>query len=160
MSDRLKLVRMPSDMNRPATSVHAISSQATLTAAGEPHAHDFHQITLLLSTPKNLSWWLEDVRNQRSRWTAGQFVLCPARVATGVRTEQSFDSITVRLTTTLINRVRRQTGRTNLRLRPLFGFRDRFLETVAHKLAADIGSDRMILSESLGTVLAVPSPVW
>jgi len=62
-------------------------------------------------------------------------VVCPAFVPTLVRWERPFESISVRISTTLLDQVAGRVGREAAILRPTAVRRDPFAETIARKLA-------------------------
>ncbi|MEW4453691.1 AraC family transcriptional regulator [Bremerella sp. JC817] len=149
------LVRLPQDTGQVSTYVMQGSAKTVRFYQGLRHAHDFHQVTLLLSAPRSLSWLVNNEARSAKSLSKGELVICPANVPTSVTATDPFDAISVRLSRSLVDRVSRQTGRTGFQLRPMVGTRDPFLETLAEKLAEDVGSECPVLSESLGTALAV-----
>lgn len=122
------------------------------------HAHGFHQLTLILSSPGRVEWHLGEGHVYTGRPAAGDVVICPAFLPTLVRWERPFEAVSVRLSTGLIDRVAGRAGLGAGRLRPAAMRRDRFAGEVALKLAEEAerdGCGRQLLAESLGTALAV-----
>ncbi len=119
------------------------------------HAHGFHQVTLILSSPGHVEWHFGRDRAYSGRPAAGDVVVCPALVPTLVRWDRPFESVSVRISTALLDRVAGSLGRESAALRPSAMRRDPFAATVARKLAEGGGDGRRLLAESLGTALAV-----
>ncbi|QDV34607.1 helix-turn-helix domain-containing protein [Tautonia plasticadhaerens] len=120
------------------------------------HAHAFHQLTVVLSSPGHIEWHFGEGRAYSGRPTAGDVVVVPALVPTLVRWDRPFESVSVRLSTGLLDRVAGRAGLGTARLRPAAMRRDPFAGEVARKLADEAGGGgRALLAESLGTALAV-----
>ncbi len=122
------------------------------------HAHDFHQLTLFLSGPGHVDWHFGEGNGYSGRPSAGDVVVTPALVPTLVRTARPFESVSVRLSRGLVDRVAGQSGLESARLRPVAMRRDAFAGQVARalaKVAETGGGGRELLAESLGTALAV-----
>ncbi len=122
------------------------------------HAHDFHQVTLFLTSPGHVDWHFGEDRGYSGRPMAGDCVLTPALMPTSVRCDRPFESISVRLSTGLLDRVARLTGLEEARIRPVAMRRDVFAGEVARKLAEEVdsgGQGQSLFADSLGTALAV-----
>ncbi|SIO64922.1 transcriptional regulator, AraC family [Singulisphaera sp. GP187] len=122
------------------------------------HAHDFHQVTLFLSSPGHVEWHFSEGRAYSGRPAAGDLVLTPAIVPTLVRWDRPFEAVSVRFSTGLVDRVASQAGLDAARLRPAAMRHDPFAGEVTRKLADEAESGRVgpsLLAESLGTALAV-----
>lgn len=119
------------------------------------HTHDFHQVTLFLSSPGRVEWHMGEDQAYSGRPAAGDVVICPAHVPTLVLWDRPFDSVSVRISTALLDRVAGRAGRKTGTLRPTATRRDDFAGTIARKLVEGGGADRGLLAESLGTALAI-----
>jgi AraC family transcriptional regulator len=124
------------------------------------HAHGFHQVTLLLSSPGRWSEWQIGEERAFSGLAAGHVVVCPAHVSIRMNGGTPFESVSVRLSTQFLGRVAGQIGLGGGWLRPAAMPRDRFVEDVVWKLSdesqvAGAGAGRGLLASSLGTALAV-----
>ncbi len=122
------------------------------------HAHAFHQVSLILSSPGRVEWHFGEGRAYSGRPSVGDVVVCPAFVPTLARWERPFDSISVRISTGLLDRVAERAGLGAVGLRPAAIRRDRFAGEVARKLADDAHPGRearAMFAETLGTALAV-----
>jgi AraC family transcriptional regulator len=122
------------------------------------HTHNFHGVTLILSSPGHVEWHFGEGQEYSGRPSVGDVVICPAFMPTLARWERPFESISVRLSTGLLDRVAERAGLGLSGLRPAAMRRDPFAGEIARKLADDASADRRgraILAESLGTALAV-----
>ncbi|WP_406700008.1 AraC family transcriptional regulator [Singulisphaera sp. Ch08] len=121
------------------------------------HSHDFHQITLFLSSPGHVEWHFGEGRAYSGRPAVGDMVVTPAFVPTLVRWDNPFEAVSVWLSTGLLDRVAERSGLNAARLRPAAMRRDIFAGEVARKLAheAELGGGPSLLTESLGTALVV-----
>jgi AraC family transcriptional regulator len=115
-------------------------------------------VTLILSSPGHVEWHFGG-QDYSGRPSVGDVVICPAFMPTVLaRCERPFESISVRLSTGLLDRVAERAGLAAGGPRPAAVRRDPFAAEVARKLAEDASADRRgraLLAESLGTALAV-----
>ena len=80
----VELVRLPKDTGQVSTRVLQGSAKTVRFYQGLRHAHDFHQVTLLLSAPRSLSWSVNDAARSAKSLSKGELVICPANVPTSV----------------------------------------------------------------------------
>jgi AraC family transcriptional regulator len=158
MGEALEIVSLGQGGERLAEGLCLGRSSTSRGVRGDWHAHGFHQVTLFLTSPGRLAWHFGGGRDYSGRPAAGDVVVCPAFVPTLVRWERPFESVSVRMSAGLLDRVAGRAGLDAARLRPAASRRDPFVGEVVRKLAdeADAGEGgRAILAESLGTALAV-----
>jgi AraC family transcriptional regulator len=121
------------------------------------HAHNFHGMMLILSSPGHVEWHFGAGQDYSGRASVGNVVICPAFIPTLARWERPFESISVRLSTGLLDRVAERAGLGPGGLRPAAVRRDPFAAEVTRKLA-EASADRrwrVALAELLGAALAV-----
>lgn len=158
MGDALEIVPMGRHGEVIADGLVARRSSPGRPILSGRHAHDFHQVTLFLSCPGRVEWHFDEGRAYSGRPAAGDVVLTPALVPIVVRWDQPFESVSVRLSTELLDRVAGRTGLDAARLRPAAMRRDPFAGEIARKLADEAESGAggpSLLAESLGTALAI-----
>jgi len=96
-----------------ARLAEGVAVQRGVRPAGEGfgrHTHDFHAVTVLLSSPGSSLWCYGDGTCRSVRPAAGDVFFCPANVPTAVRTEKAFESILLCLSPTLFSRVANDFG--------------------------------------------------
>jgi AraC family transcriptional regulator len=155
MGETFKVVSLGECDERLADGLSLRRSTSHSTHEAVRHAHGFHQVTLLLSSPGHVEWHMGEDQAYSGRPAAGDVVICPAHVPTLVRWDRPFDSVSVQISTALLDRVAGRAGRKTSTLRPTAMRRDDFVGTIARKLAEEGGDDRGLLAESLGTALAI-----
>ncbi|WP_422930250.1 helix-turn-helix domain-containing protein [Singulisphaera sp. PoT] len=119
------------------------------------HAHDFHQVTVVLSCSRAIEWKVGDDGAFSGLPKEGDVVICPARVHTLVRLNRSFESISLRISTDMLDRAARRAGRTPGSLRPLMMRRDDFVCALARRLDDADAETRGLLAEPLGKALTL-----
>lgn len=83
----------------PATSARladGVTLQRAVRPAGEGagrHTHDYHAVTVLLSSPGPSVWCYGDGKYRSVRPAAGDVFFSPANVPTAVRSEKAFECI-------------------------------------------------------------------
>lgn len=135
----------------------SLNNLPRMTCRMDPHAHGFHQVTLLLSSLGRSEWRVGEECSV-SGLAAGHVIVVPAYVSTQMNGGTPFEAVTVRLSTGYLTRVAGQIGRNGGGLRPTAIVRDPFIEDVVQKLADEsqaAGVGRDLLANSLGTALAV-----
>lgn len=122
------------------------------------HTHDFHSVTVLLSSPGPSVWCYGDGNCRSVRPAAGDVFFCPAHVPTAVRTEKAFESILLCLSPTLF----RGADAVSVALEntaPAVMRRDSFVQRVVTSLANEIGREEKagdeLFASSLATALGV-----
>jgi AraC family transcriptional regulator len=124
------------------------------------HTHDFHSITVLLSSPGSSLWCYGDGKRRSVRPAAGDVFFCPAHVTTAVRCEKAFESILLCLSPTIFNRVADDSGGVTLGdAAPAIMRKDSFIERVVTTLADEVGragsAGGELFASSLATALSV-----
>ncbi|MDR3622977.1 MAG: AraC family transcriptional regulator [Paludisphaera borealis] len=157
MGEALDIVSLGQGDERLADGMVVSRSSPLRPVVRGRHAHDFHQVTLFLSSPGHVEWQMGEGRAYSGRPTSGDMVLTPAFVPTLVRCDRPFEAVSVRYSTSLLDRVATRAGLDAGRLRPTAVRRDTFAGEVARKLAdeAEAGGGPSLLAESLSTALAV-----
>jgi AraC family transcriptional regulator len=124
------------------------------------HTHDFHSITVLLSSPGSSLWCYGNGKCRSVRPAAGDVFFCPARVPTAVRTEKAFESILLCLSPALFRRVADDSGGVTLgNAAPAVMRKDSFVQRVVTTLADEAGrmgrAGGELFAASLATALGV-----
>lgn len=124
------------------------------------HTHDFHSITVLLSSPGSSLWCYGDGKCRSVRPAAGDVFFCPAHVTTAVRCEKAFESILLCLSPTLFSRVTDGSGGVTLGdTAPAIMRKDSFVQRVVTSLADEVGREKRaggeLFASSLATALGV-----
>lgn len=143
-----------------ARLAEGVAVQRGIRPAGEGfgrHTHDFHSITVLLSSPGSSIWSYGDGKCRSIRPAAGDVFFCPANVTTAVRCEKAFESILLCLSPTLLGRL--AGGVTLNNTAPAIMRKDSFIQRVVTSLADEVGRDgkagRELFASSLATALGV-----
>ena len=163
---RLVLDMKSEMLSTPATAARiaeGVAVQRGIRHAGEGfgrHTHDFHSITVLLSSPGSSIWCYGDGKRRSVRPVAGDVFFCPANVTTAVRTEKAFESVLLCLSPIIFNRVADESGDVTLvDTAPAIMRKDSFIERVVTSLADEVGREeragRELFASSLATALAV-----
>jgi AraC family transcriptional regulator len=150
----------------PATAARlaqGVTLQRAIRAAGEGvgrHTHDYHSITVLLSSPGSSMWCYGDGKRRSVRPAAGDVFFCPAYVTTAVRTEKAFESILLGLSPAFFSRVAADSGGVMLGdAAPAIMRKDSFIERVVTSLADEVGREgsagRELFASSLAIALCV-----
>ncbi len=150
----------------PATAARLAEGVALVRAirpAGEGfgrHTHDYHSITVLLSSPGSSLWCYGDGTCRSVRPAAGDVFFCPARVTVAVRCEKAFESILLCLSPTRFGRVADDPGGVALGdVAPAIMRRDSFIQRVVTALADEVGREGRaggeLFASSLATALGV-----
>lgn len=150
----------------PATAARLAEGVAVhrgIRLAGEGvgrHTHDFHSITVLLSSPGSSLWCYGDGKCRSVRPAAGDVFFCPAHVTTAVRTEKAFESILLCLSPIIFNRVADDSeGVTLDDVGPAIMRKDSFIERVVTALADEVDREeragRELFASSLALALGV-----
>jgi AraC family transcriptional regulator len=153
-------------LRTPTTAARLAEGVALIRAvrpAGEGfgrHTHDYHAITVLLSSPGSSLWCYGDGKCRSVRPAAGDVFYCPAHVTTAVRTEKAFECILLCLSPTIFNRVVDDSGCVPLDdTAPAIMRKDSFIQRIVTSLADEIGreerSGRELFASSLATALGV-----
>lgn len=123
------------------------------------HTHDFHSITVLLSSPGSSTWCYGDGECRSVRPAAGDVFFCPAHVPTAVRCEKAFESILLCLSPTVFNRPNGSGGMSLGDATPAIMRKDSFVQRVVTSLADEAGRERRAVGElfasSLATALSI-----
>lgn len=149
----------------PATAARLAEGVAlarTTRPAGEGfgrHTHDYHSITVLLSSPGSSVWCYGAGKCRSIRPAAGDVFFCPAYVATAVRSEKAFECILLCLSPTIFSRVTNAGGVTLGDAAPAIMRKDSFIQQVVTSLADEVGRERRaggeLFASSLATALGV-----
>ncbi|OYW23725.1 MAG: hypothetical protein B7Z55_03290 [Planctomycetales bacterium 12-60-4] len=124
------------------------------------HTHDYHSLTVLLSSPGSSNWCYGD-RNCRSiRPSAGDVFFCPAHVTTTVRCEKEYESILLCLSPAVFNRIADQLDDApTASMAPAIMRRDTFIHQIVGSLAEEVDRKHQIgaplMSNSLATALSI-----
>jgi AraC family transcriptional regulator len=124
------------------------------------HTHDFHSITVLLSSPGSSLWCYGDGKCRSVRPAAGDVFFCPANVPTAVRTEKAFESILLCLSPALFHRMTDGVGGVTLGSTvPAVMRKDSFVQRIVTSLADEVGREGSaggeLFASSLATALGV-----
>ncbi len=152
---------------QPATAARLADGVAVVRAtrpAGEGfgrHTHDYHSVTVLLSSPGSSVWCYGDGNCRSVRPAAGDVFFCPANVPTAVRTEKAFESILLCLYPALFGRGADGAG-VSVSLgnaAPAVMRKDSFVQRVVTTLADEVGHEERaggeLFAASLATALGV-----
>jgi AraC family transcriptional regulator len=140
-----------------------VALQRAIRPAGEGfgrHTHDYHSITVLLSSPGSSIWCYGDGKRRSVRPAAGDVFFCPAHVTTAVRCEKAFESILLCLSPTIFSRVADESeGTTFGEVAPAIMRKDSFVERVVTFLADEVNREgcasEKLFASSLTTALAI-----
>lgn len=140
-----------------------VALQRAVRPAGEGfgrHTHDYHSVTVLLSSPGSSLWCYGDGECRSVRPVAGDVFFCPAHVTTAVRTEKAFESILLCLSPAIFDRVADDAGGVALgAAAPAVMRKDSFIERVVTSLAGEVGREGRaggeLFASSLATALGV-----
>lgn len=123
------------------------------------HTHDFHSVTVLLSSPGSSVWCYGDGNCRSVRPAAGDVFFCPAHVPTAVRTEKAFESILLCLSPALFRGADAAGGVALENTVPAVMRRDSFVQRVVTSLADEVGREGKpgseLFASSLATALGV-----
>lgn len=124
------------------------------------HTHDFHSITVLLSSPGSSIWCYGDGKRRSVRPAAGDVFFCPAHVTTSVRCEKAFESILLCLSPTIFSRMAPDSeGVTLADAAPAIMRKDSFIQRIVTSLADEVGREKRggseLFASSLATALGV-----
>lgn len=145
-------------LQTPATAVrlaNGVAVQRGIRPAGEGfgrHTHDFHSITVLLSSPGSSKWCYGDGKCRSVRPVAGDVFFCPANIATEVRCEKAFESILLCLSPAIFSSVTNDSV-------PAIMRKDTFIQQVVTTLADEVSREAKgegeLFALSLATALGV-----
>jgi AraC family transcriptional regulator len=123
------------------------------------HTHDFHAVTVLLSSPGPSLWCYGDARCRSVRPAAGDVFFGPANVPTAVRTERAFEGILLCLSPALFGPGAAGGGVALENAAPAVMRRDAFVERVVTALADEVGREGRaggaLFAAALATALGV-----
>lgn len=150
----------------PATAARladGVAVQRGVRPAGEGfgrHTHDFHSVTVLLSSPGSSLWCYGGGTCRSVRPAAGDVFFCPANVPTAVRTEKAFESILLCLSPALFRRGADAGGGVTLdNTAPAVMRKDSFVQRVVTSLADEVWGEGKaggeLFASSLATALGV-----
>lgn len=149
----------------PATAARladGVAVQRGVRPAGEGfgrHTHDFHSVTVLLSSPGSSLWCYGGGTCRSVRPAAGDVFFCPANVPTAVRTEKAFESILLCLSPVLFRRGAAAGSVTLENAAPAIMRKDSFVQRVVTSLADEAGREKRaggeLFASSLATALGV-----
>jgi AraC family transcriptional regulator len=153
-------------LTTPTTAARLAEGVALMQAtrsAGEGfgrHTHDYHAITVLLSSPGSSIWCYGDDKCRSVRPAAGDVFFCPAHVPTAVRSEKAFECIVVCLSPAIFSRVANHAGGVTLgTAAPAIMRKDSFIRQVVTSLADEVGREGRaggeLFASSLATALGV-----
>jgi len=146
-----------------ARLAEGVAVQRGVRPAGEGvgrHTHDFHSVTVLLSSPGPSLWCYGDGTCRSVRPAAGDVFFCPANVPTAVRTEKAFESILLCLSPAVFRRGADAAGGVALdNTAPTVMRKDSFVQRVVTTLADEVGREERaggeLFASSLATALGV-----
>lgn len=146
-----------------ARRAEGVAVHRGIRSAGEGfgrHTHDFHSITVLLSSPGSSIWSYGEGKCHSVRPAAGDVFFCPAHVTTAVRTEKALESILLCLSPAIFNRVADDSGGVTLNdTAPAIMRKDSFIQRVVTSLADEVGREERaggeLFASSLATALGV-----
>lgn len=142
-----------------ARLAEGVALRRAVRPAGEGfgrHTHDYHSITVLLSSPGPSTWCYGDGPCRTVRPAPGDVFFCPAHVATAVRTEKAFECILLCLSPAIFGRVAVEAGGVDLgHARPAIMRRDSFLRQVVTSLAEEVDRGRRAGGELFASSLAI-----
>lgn len=148
--------------NTAARLAEGVAVHRGIRPAGEGsgrHVHDFHSVTVLLSSPGSSIWCYGDGKCRSVRPAAGDVFFCPANVTTAVRTEKAFESILLCLSPNIFSRAINDSGVLNLdHAAPVVMRKDSFVQRVVTSLAEEVGRESAggeLFASSLATALGV-----
>lgn len=150
----------------PATATRlaeGVTVHRGIRPAGEElgrHTHDYHSITVLLSSPGSSRWCYGEGTCRSVRPAAGDVFFCPAFVSTAVRSEKAFECILLCLSPSLFGRVAARAGGVSLDdAAPVIMRKDAFIERVVTSLADEASREaragRELFASSLAAALGV-----
>lgn len=124
------------------------------------HTHDYHAITVLLSSPGSSLWCYGDGKCRSVRPAAGDVFFCPAHVTTAVRSEKAFECVLLCLAPTVFSRVAVDSGGVPLGdTAPAIMRKDSFVQRIVTSLADEADREGRaggeLFASSLATALGV-----
>jgi AraC family transcriptional regulator len=120
------------------------------------HTHDYHSITVLLSSPGSSIWCYGDGKCRSVRPAAGDVFFCPAHVSTAVRSEKAFECIVLCLSPAIFSRVTNDSGGVPLGdAAPAIMRKDSFIQQVVTSLADEVGREGRTEGELFASSLAI-----
>lgn len=144
--------------NTAARLAEGVAVHRGIRPAGEGsgrHVHDFHSVTVLLSSPGSSIWCYGDGKCLSVRPAAGDVFFCPANVPTAVRTEKAFESILLCLSPNIFSRAINDSRGVNLGdATPAVMRKDSFVQRVVTSLADEVGREGKAGGELFATSLA------
>lgn len=129
-----------------------VALQRGVRPAGEGHGrhtHDYHSITVLLSSPGSSLWCYGDAKSRSVRPVAGDVFFCPAGVTTAVRSEKAYECLLLCLSPTIFHDMAIAS--------PAIMRRDAFVRGMVTALAeeANRAEKSELLAVSLATALSI-----
>lgn len=124
------------------------------------HTHDYHSITVLLSSPGVSQWCCGDEKRRSVRPVRGDVFFCPAYVPLSVQSEKAFESVLLCLSPKFLFQVCDRIGENRaLELAPAVMRKDSFIQQVVTSLVEEtgqnLGAGRELFASSLATALGV-----
>ena len=146
-----------------ARLAEGVTVHRAIRPAGEGfgrHTHDYHAVTVLLSSPGSSLWCYGDGTSRSVRPAAGDVFFCPAHVPTAVRCEKAFECILVCLSPNAFGPAADDSGGVTLgNTAPAIMRRDSFVQRIVTALADEVGRERRagreLFASSLATALGV-----
>ena len=130
-----------------------------LEAQSDLHVHDFHQVTLFLTSPGAFEWRFGARVIGVERPGPGDVAVCPAFMPVAARWERPFDAVSIRVAPELLSGIAQRSGfGSEATFQPVGLRRDRFLREIVQKLAEDPDEPpaaRSMLVDALGTTLSL-----
>lgn len=150
----------PAGATRLAEGVALQRAVRTLGEGAGRHTHDYHSVTVLLSSPGPSTWCLGSARCRSVRPAAGDVFFCPAHVPIAVRSQRACECVLLCLSPAFLGRVAdRLEGERPGGVAPAVMRRDPFVRHVVTSLAEEAGREkaagRELLASSLATALGV-----
>jgi AraC family transcriptional regulator len=122
---------------------------------GGHHAHGFHSVILFVTSPGRLESYGWKCPICSRHVAAGTILVWPAYLPGEIRWEKPFDSISVQVSTDLLERVAAEMGVKAGEFRTATLRRGRFIREIVQKLDGDPGPGDELFFRSLGMSLAV-----
>ena len=159
MGENLRTVAMGRENQGLAVGLALWRMDQRVGVRSRRHAHDFHQITLFLTSPGALEWRFAAAKVGVERPGPGDIAICPAFVPVAPRWERPFEAVSIRVAVDHLSGIAERSGFGPEVTLQRVGFRrDPFLREIVQKLAeAREGplTARAALADALGTTLGL-----
>ncbi len=157
---KVEMLPTPSTATRLAEGVSLHRAVRPPGAGFGRHTHDYHAITVLLSSPGPSVWCYGDGKCRSVRPSSGDVFFCPANVISAVSCEKAYESILLCLSPIIFNRVIAECdGSIQNKIAPAIMRKDSVIERIVTSLADEAERRDRTRSElfaaSLATALGV-----